>query len=325
MTSVLDKLHDILARRILLLDGAMGTMIQQRRLTESDFRGDRFKDHARDLKGNNDVLVLTRPDVIGGIHREYLAAGSDVIETNTFNAQAISQADYGLEAFGYELNAAAAKLAREAADEWTARTPDRPRFVAGAMGPTNKILSISPDVNNPAFRNMTFDELKNAYADQVRGLIDGGVDLILVETIVDTLNAKAAIVAIEEVFESRAESFTRPPLMISATVTDKSGRTLSGQTIDAFRVSIAHARPFSVGVNCALGASDMRPYVQELARVASCYVSCYPNAGLPNAFGEYRRAPGRHLRLPARVCDERTAEHRWRVLRNDARSHQGHR
>ncbi len=294
MSTVLDKLHDILARRILLLDGAMGTMIQRRGLTEADFRGDRFRDHGRDLKGNNDVLVLTRPDVIGAIHREYLAAGSDVIETNTFNSQAISQADYGLEAFGYELNAAAATIARQAADEWTARTPDRPRFVAGAIGPTNRILSISPDVNNPAFRNMTFDELTQAYADQVRGLIDGGVDLILVETIVDTLNAKAAIVAIEEVFEAREQhggAFTRPPLMISATVTDRSGRTLSGQTIDAFWVSIAHARPFSVGLNCALGAHDMRPYVQELARMAPCYVSCYPNAGLPNAFGEYDERP----------------------------------
>src|SRR5262245_60400776 len=294
MSTVLQQLHDILARRILLLDGAMGTMIQRRGLTEADFRGDRFRNHPRDLKGNNDILALTRPDVIGAIHREYLAAGSDVIETNTFNAQAISQADYGLESVSYELNLAAARIAREAADEWTARTPEKPRFVAGAMGPANKILSISPDVNNPAFRNLTFDELKNAYADQVRGLIDGGVDLILVETIVDTLNAKAAIVAIEEVYEAReldGRLSGRLPLMISATITDRSGRTLSGQTIDAFYVSVAHARPFSVGVNCALGAPDMRPYVQELARVATCYVSCYPNAGLPNAFGEYDERP----------------------------------
>ena len=294
MSTALQQLHDILARRILLLDGAMGTMIQRRALTEADFRGDRFRNHPRDLKGNNDILALTRPDVVGAIHREYLAAGSDVIETNTFNAQAISQADYGLEPVSYELNLAAARLAREAADEWTARTPEKPRFVAGAMGPANKILSISPDVNNPAFRNLTFDELKDAYADQVRGLIDGGVDLILLETIVDTLNAKAAIVAIEEVHEARerdGHSGPRLPLMISATITDRSGRTLSGQTIDAFYVSVAHARPFSVGVNCALGARDMRPYVQELARVATCYVSCYPNAGLPNAFGEYDERP----------------------------------
>ena len=294
MSTALQQLHDILARRILLLDGAMGTMIQRRGLTEADFRGDRFRNHPRDLKGNNDILVLTRPDVIGDIHREYLAAGSDVIETNTFNGQAISQADYGLEPVCYELNLAAARIAREAADEWTSRTPEKPRFVAGAMGPANKILSISPDVNNPAFRNLTFDELKNAYADQVRGLIDGGVDLILLETIVDTLNAKAAIVAIEEVYETRerdGRSVHRLPLMISATITDRSGRTLSGQTIDAFYVSVAHARPFSVGVNCALGARDMRPYVQELARVATCYVSCYPNAGLPNAFGEYDERP----------------------------------
>ncbi len=288
MPATLDRLHRLLASRILVLDGAMGTMIQRHKLGESDFRGERFRDHSRDLRGDNDLLVLTRPDLIAAIHREYLEAGSDIIETNTFNSNAISQADYALEPIVYELNATAATLARAAADEWTARTPDQPRFVAGSMGPTNRILSISPDVNNPAVRNMTFDELREAYKEQTRGLLDGGCDLLLLETIVDTLNAKAAIVAIEEVFEEKG---VRLPLMISVTITDRSGRTLSGQTIDAFWVSIAHARPFSVGINCALGARDMRPYVEELSRIATCYVSCYPNAGLPNAFGEYDEHP----------------------------------
>jgi 5-methyltetrahydrofolate--homocysteine methyltransferase len=286
---VLRQLDDLLARRILVLDGAMGTMIQRRQLTEADFRGQRLAAHGRELKGNNDVLVLTRPDVIAGIHRQYLEAGSDIIETNTFSSTAIAQADYGLEALVYDLNLEGARLAKAACDEWTARTPDRPRFAAGSMGPTNRILSISPDVNNPAFRAMTFDELREAYKDQARGLIDGGCDLLLLETIVDTLNAKAGIVAIEEVFEEKG---VRLPLMISATITDRSGRTLSGQTIDAFWVSVAHARPFSVGLNCALGARDMRPYLAELARIADCYVSCYPNAGLPNAFGQYDEMPG---------------------------------
>jgi 5-methyltetrahydrofolate--homocysteine methyltransferase len=281
-------LDTLLSRRILLLDGAMGTMVQRHRLTEADFRGERFRHHARDLRGNNDLLALTRPDVVAGIHHQYLEAGCDIVETATFSATAVAQADYGLEAIVYELNVEAAKLARAAAAEWTARTPDRPRFVAGSMGPTNKILSISPDVNNPAARSLTFDQLREAYKEQVRGLIDGGCDLLLLETIVDTLNAKAGIVAIEEVFEERG---IRLPLMLSATITDRSGRTLSGQTIDAFYVSIAHARPFSVGLNCALGARDMRPYLAELARVAGCYVSCYPNAGLPNAFGEYDERP----------------------------------
>jgi 5-methyltetrahydrofolate--homocysteine methyltransferase len=289
MHDVRNQLDRLLAERILLLDGAMGTMIQRRGLGEADFRGARFAGHPRDLKGNNDLLVLTRPDVIGDIHREYLAAGSDIIETNTFSSTAIAQADYGLESIVRELNTAGARLAREACDEWTARTPGKPRFVAGSMGPTNRILSISPDVNNPSLRSMTFDELREAYKTQVCGLIEGGVDLLLLETIVDTLNAKAAIVAIEEVFD---DAGVRLPLMISVTITDRSGRTLSGQTIDAFWVSIAHARPFSVGINCALGARDMRPYLAELARLADCYISCYPNAGLPNAFGGYDEQPG---------------------------------
>ena len=293
-------LDRLLAQRILVLDGAMGTMVQRHKLTEADFRGDRFRDHPRDLKGDNDVLVLTRPDVVGGIHRQYLEAGADIIETCTFNATAIAQADYGLEAIVYELNRKGAELARAAADEWTARTPERPRFVAGSIGPTNRILSISPDVNNPAFRNMTFDQLKDAYREQLRGLIDGGCDLLLFETIVDTLNVKAGIVALEELYEERGTpTHSRLPLMISVTITDRSGRTLSGQTIDAFWISIAHARPFSVGINCALGARDMRPYIAELSRLADCYGTCYPNAGLPNAFGEYDERPddtGSYLR-----------------------------
>jgi 5-methyltetrahydrofolate--homocysteine methyltransferase len=285
---VRQKLDALLAHRILVLDGAMGTMIQRHKLAEADFRGDRFTAHSKELRGNNDLLTLTRPDVISAIHHQYLEAGSDIIETNTFSSTAIAQADYGAEALVYELNREGARLAKAACIEWTARTPDRPRFAAGSMGPTNRILSISPDVNNPAYRAMTFDQLCEAYKEQARGLIDGGCDLLLLETIVDTLNAKAGIVAIEEVFEEKG---VRLPLMISATITDRSGRTLSGQTIDAFLVSIVHARPFSVGINCALGARDMRPYLAELARIATCYVSCYPNAGLPNAFGQYDEQP----------------------------------
>jgi 5-methyltetrahydrofolate--homocysteine methyltransferase len=283
-----DTLERLLTQRILVLDGAMGTMVQRRKLTEADFRGTRFAAHSHDLKGNNDVLVLTRPDVIADIHAEYLDAGADIIETNTFSAQAVSQADYGLEAVSYELNLEAARLARRVTDEWTAKTPDRPRFVAGSIGPTTKTLSISPDVNNPAFRAITFDEMKNAFKDQVRGLIDGGSHLLLVETQIDTLNAKAALVAVEEVF---SETGTRLPLMVSATLTDLSGRTLSGQTLDAFYVSIEHSKPFSVGLNCALGARQMRPYLAELARTVPGHVSCYPNAGLPNAFGQYDETP----------------------------------
>ena len=240
------------------------------------------------------MLALTRPDVIGGIHREYLAAGADILETNTFSSTAIAQADYGLEALAYELNVEATRLAKAAADDWTARTPDKPRFVAGAIGPTNRTLSISPDVNNPAIRAVTFDQVRDAYRDQVRGLIDGGADLILLETIFDTLNAKAAIAAVLDTFDERGIEL---PLMISATITDRSGRVLSGQTLDAFYVSIRHARPFSVGLNCALGAEQMRPYLAELARIAECYVTCYPNAGLPNAFGEYDELPPDTARL----------------------------
>ena len=291
-SDVRKTLDRLLSKRILVLDGAMGTMIQRHQLTEADFRGGRFASHSHDLRGDNDLLVLTRPEVILGIHHQYLEAGSDIIETNTFNSTAVSQADYGLEALAYELNLEGAKLARQACEAWTARTPDSPRFAAGSIGPTNRTLSISPEVNDPAFRAITFDALKDAYKDQVRGLLDGGCHLLLLETIFDTLNAKAGIVAIEEVYQERGTSDEqRIPLMISVTVTDLSGRTLSGQTIDAFWASVAHARPFSVGTNCALGARDMRPYLAELARIASCYITCYPNAGLPNAFGQYDEQP----------------------------------
>jgi len=289
-------LEALLRQRILLLDGAMGTMVQRHGLTEADFRGERFRDHPRDLQGDNDLLVLTRPDVIRGIHEAYLAAGSDCIETNTFNATSISQADYALEAICYELNVAAARLARAATDAWSARTPERPRFALGAIGPLNKTLSLSPDVNDPSFRALSFAEARDAYAEQVRGLVDGGVHALLVETIFDTLNAKAALLAIEQVL---AEKQVRLPVMISVTITDKSGRTLSGQTVEAFWTSVAHARPLSVGINCALGAEDMRPYMEELSRVADTFTSCYPNAGLPNAFGGYDESPAHMAALLA--------------------------
>ena len=283
-----------LAERILLLDGAMATMVQPLGLAEADFRGARFADHTHELKGNNDVLVLTQPEAIARIHDAYLAAGADIVETDTFTSTAVAQADYGLESLAYEMNVAAARLARGAADRWTERTPERPRFVAGSIGPTNRTLSISPDVNDPTFRAVTFDAVRDAYAEQARGLLDGGCDLLLVETVFDTLNAKAAITALLDVFDERGAA---APLMISVTVTDRSGRTLSGQTIDAFWVSIAHAQPFSVGINCALGAREMRPYLAELARLAGTWVSCYPNAGLPNAFGEYDEHPEETARL----------------------------
>jgi 5-methyltetrahydrofolate--homocysteine methyltransferase len=274
--------------RILILDGAMGTMIQRYKLDEAGYRGERFKDFARDLKGNNDLLVLTQPKIIGEIHNAYLEAGADIVETNTFNAQAISQADYGLADIAYEMNVAAAKLAREAADAWTKKTPDRPRFVAGAIGPTNRTASISPDVNNPGFRNVSFDELVEAYATQTRGLIDGGVDIILIETVFDTLNAKAAGFAVEQVFDKTGITL---PIMISGTITDLSGRNLSGQTPEAFWYSMQHLRPFSIGLNCSFGAEQLRPSVDEMAHVAGTYVSVYPNAGLPNEMGEYDESP----------------------------------
>lgn len=288
MTEATSILSQLLAQRILVIDGAMGTMIQRHRLSESDYRGKKFANHAVDLKGNNDILSLTQPQIIAGIHQEYLAAGADIIETNTFNANAVSQADYHLEAEVYAMNFASAQLARCVADEQTSRNPARPRFVAGSLGPTNRTASLSPDVNNPAYRAVTFDQLVAAYTEQVRGLIDGGVDLLLIETIFDTLNAKAAIYAIDAYGASIGKKL---PVMISGTITDKSGRTLSGQTAEAFWISVAHGRPLLFGLNCALGAAEMRPFIADISRLVPCYVSCYPNAGLPNAFGGYDETP----------------------------------
>jgi 5-methyltetrahydrofolate--homocysteine methyltransferase len=281
-------LDAIVADRILILDGAMGTMIQRHDLDEDDFRGDILRDHPSPLRGDMDLLCLTRPDLIGAIHDEYFAAGADVATTNTFTATAIAQADYGTQAYVREINLAAAGVARESADRWTARDPARPRFVAGSLGPLNRTLSISPDVDDPSKRAVTFDEVRDAYAEQARALIEGGVDIILVETIFDTLNAKAAIVAVQEVF---AELGVELPIILSVTITDRSGRTLSGQTVAAFWASVEHAEPFAVGINCALGAAEMRPFLEELAEIAPTYVSCYPNAGLPNAFGGYDQKP----------------------------------
>ena len=277
-------LHAAARERILVLDGSWGVMIQTKRLAEDDFRGERFAGHNVPLKGDNDLLCLTRPDIVTDLHDAYFAAGADIAETNTFNATAISQSDYGLEAAATDINHAAALLARESADRWSARTPDKPRFVAGAIGPLSRTLSMSSDVNDPGARQVTFDAVYNAYRDQARALHLGGVDLFLVETIFDTLNAKAAIKAILDLED---EGLERLPMWISGTITDRSGRTLSGQTVEAFWHSIRHARPFAVGFNCALGADLMRPHVAELARIADTLVAAYPNAGLPNAFGEY--------------------------------------
>jgi 5-methyltetrahydrofolate--homocysteine methyltransferase len=282
-------LHSILNERILIIDGAMGTMIQRYKLTEEDYRGERFKDYPSDLKGNNDLLVLTQPQIIKAIHKEYLDAGADILETNTFNAQAISLADYDMQSLSYEMNVAAAKLAREAADEYMKEHPGTHKFVAGAIGPMNKTLSLSPDVNDPGFRAVTFDEIVDAYTEQIKGLVDGGVDILLLETIFDTLNAKAAIYAINTYFQQTGKE--RLPLMISGTITDASGRTLSGQTLEAFYISVMHAEPLSIGLNCSLGGNEMRPYIEELSEMATCYISCYPNAGLPNAMGEYDEQP----------------------------------
>ncbi len=280
------ELRELLAQRILILDGAMGTMVQRYRLSETDYRGKRFANHAKDLKGNNDLLCLTRPDVIGDIHAAYLEAGADIIETNTFNATRVSQSEYGLEDLAFELNFAGARLAREIADHHS--TPEKPRFVAGVLGPTSRTCSISPDVNDPGFRNITFDQLVADYHEAARGLVEGGADLLLIETVFDTLNAKAAVYAIETFF---AEIGRRWPVMISGTITDASGRTLSGQTAEAFWNSLRHARPLSFGLNCALGAKELRQYVEEIGRVADCFVSAHPNAGLPNAFGGYDETP----------------------------------
>lgn len=285
----MQTISDCLQQRILIIDGAMGTMIQRHKLSEEDYRGTRFRDWASDLKGNNDLLSLTRPDIIKGIHLEYLRAGADIIETNTFNAQRISMADYHMEELAYEINVAAARLARDAVNEYRAQNGSRPVFVAGAIGPMNKTLSLSPNVNDPGFRSVSFDEVADAYYEQVKGLVEGGVDLLLIETIFDTLNAKAAIYAIKQFF--RDNGGKELPIMISGTITDASGRTLSGQTLEAFYISVQHANPLSIGLNCALGAAQMRPHIEELSQIAACYTSAYPNAGLPNAMGEYDEQP----------------------------------
>ena len=298
-----ERLTRLLRERILILDGGMGTMVQQYRLGEADYRGHLCRDHVCDLKGNNDLLVLTKPEVIREIHDGYLAAGADIIETNTFNATSIAMADYRLEHMVHVMNREAAKLARACCEAWSKKTPERPRFVAGALGPTNRTASISPDVNDPAKRNVTFAELVTAYGEQLDGLLAGGIDLVLVETIFDTLNAKAALMAYLERFEDDPDP---PPLMISGTITDASGRTLSGQTIEAFWISVRHARPLTVGINCALGAAAMRPYVETLARVATdTFVSVYPNAGLPNPLSEtgYDETPEVTARLLREFAD----------------------
>ena len=322
----MSNIKSALESRILIIDGAMGTMIQRYKLEEGDYRGERFKDWASDVKGNNDLLSITRPDIIRAIHLEYLEAGADIIETNTFSSTAIAQADYNMQSLAYELNVASAKVARQAIEEFNAQgstsnarpvnghrssafsrearekadktvnetTANRQpltanKFVAGAIGPMNKTLSLSPDVNNPGFRSVSFDEVSDAYYEQVSGLVDGGVDLLLIETIFDTLNAKAAIYAIKKYFrDTKKEPL---PIMISGTITDASGRTLSGQTLEAFYTSVAHAKPLSVGLNCALGAAEMRPHIAELSKIASCFTSAYPNAGLPNSMGLYEEEP----------------------------------
>jgi 5-methyltetrahydrofolate--homocysteine methyltransferase len=288
-------IRELLKHRILIIDGAMGTMIQRYKLTEEDYRGERFKNWPSDVKGNNDLLCLTQPHIVREIHGHYLEAGADIIETNTFNAQKVSLADYGMESLAYEINLAAAKIAKDAC---ALVGSGEQKFVAGALGPLNKTLSLSPDVNNPGYRALSFDEAVEAYYEQVRGLVDGGVDLLLIETIFDTLNAKAAIFAIKKFFRERSSSSVAGgreeaelPVMISGTITDASGRTLSGQTLEAFYASIRHARPLSVGLNCALGAKEMRPHIEELSHLAECYTSAYPNAGLPNAMGEYDEHP----------------------------------
>ena len=282
------ELSKIAKERILILDGAMGTMIQRHKFGEAEYRGERFADWESDIKGNNDLLVLTQPDAIREIHEAYLEAGSDIIETNTFNGTSISMADYNMEHLAFEINYEAAKLCREAADKYTALTPEKPRFVAGAIGPTNRTASISPDVNNPGFRNVTFDELVEAYSEQTRGLIHGGSDALMIETIFDTLNAKAAGFAVKQVLEEEKLDL---PILISGTITDLSGRNLSGQTPEAFWYSMSHFEPFSIGLNCSFGAEQLRPAVVEINQVSECFVSAYPNAGLPNEMGEYDESP----------------------------------
>ena len=280
----MQTVQQALKERILIIDGAMGTMIQRHKLEEADYRGTRFKDWHSDVKGNNDLLSITQPEIIIAIHLQYLNAGADIVETNTFSSTSIAQADYDMQSLAYELNVASAKCAKEAVKQ-----SGKSAWIAGAIGPLNKTLSLSPDVNNPGFRAVTFDEVAASYTEQIKGLVDGGVDIILIETIFDTLNAKAAIYATKNYF--RNNNLPELPIMISGTITDASGRTLSGQTLEAFYTSIAHANPLSVGLNCALGAQEMRPHIEELSQIACCFTSAYPNAGLPNAFGEYDEQP----------------------------------
>ena len=282
------KIEEILKQRILILDGAMGTMIQRHKLEEKDFRGEILKDHPHPLKGNNDLLSITRPDIIKDIHRQYFEAGADMVETNTFGSTTVAQADYHLEHLVYEINFQAAKIAREVADEFTKKEPNKPRFVAGSMGPTTKLSSMSPDVNNPGYRAITFDELVIAFKQQAKGLIEGGVDVLLLETITDTLNVKAALFGIQELFEDMGKTL---PVMVSGTITDASGRILSGQTAEAFLISVSHVPLLSIGLNCAMGAAALRPYLQVLNERAPFFVSAYPNAGLPNEFGHYDQTP----------------------------------
>ncbi|MCB9224365.1 MAG: homocysteine S-methyltransferase family protein [Crocinitomicaceae bacterium] len=330
------NIREILKDRILVLDGAMGTMIQRYKLTEEDFRAGWFEDHPSPLKGNNDLLVLTRPEIIREIHEAYLEAGADIIETNTFSGTTIAQADYGLQKAAYDINYYGAKVAREACDKFTAQDPSKPRFVAGSIGPTNMTLSISPDVNDPGYRAITFDQLVTAYKEQTKGLIEGGSDILLVETVFDTLNAKAALFAINEVQE---ELGTDLPIMVSGTITDASGRTLSGQTAEAFLISVEHANLLSIGLNCALGANALRPYLQVLKNKAPFFVSAHPNAGLPNEMGEYDETPDimgkqiknfldeglvnivggccgttpEHIRAMAELVSEKNKEHRSQI------------
>ncbi|MCH7827760.1 MAG: homocysteine S-methyltransferase family protein, partial [Bacteroidetes bacterium] len=285
----INNIKEILEKRIMVLDGAMGTMIQRQGLEEKDFRGERFKNHSYDLKGNNDILSITQPEIIKNIHREYFNAGADIVETNTFNGTSISQADYHTEDYVYDINFSAAKIAKEVAEEFNKKDKDKPRFVAGALGPTNKTLSLSPDVDNPGFRAVTFDQMMESYYETAKALIDGGVDILIIETIFDTLNAKAAIYAVNKVCSDKGINL---PIMISGTIIDQSGRTLSGQTTEAFWISIAHTKNLlSVGLNCSLGAEQMRPFVEEFSKIADVYLSVYPNAGLPNEMGEYDETP----------------------------------
>jgi 5-methyltetrahydrofolate--homocysteine methyltransferase len=302
-TEIRNRFDEILAERIMVLDGAMGTMIQKHNLTEEDFRGEQFKAYKGDLKGNNDLLSLTKPDIISSIHTEYLEAGADIIETNSFNSNLFSQADYGLEDFVYELNFESAKLARNAVDNFVALNPGNPKFVAGSLGPTGKTCTMSPDVTNPGYRDVTFDQLVETYQVAVNGLLDGGADILLIETVFDTLNCKAAIFAIDSICEAREISV---PIMISGTISDASGRTLSGQTVEAFLISVMHSpNLLSIGLNCALGAKDMRPHLEEMSIKSPLFISAHPNAGLPNEFGAYDQTPEQMAELIADFAKNR--------------------